>query len=192
MIENDRFIEEYEMNPQTMILLPVEYGQELYTKVFELHDEFLSPRSPLEIIRKSCEYFGSSYDGRKNGTKFLTGVVYKAPIIVDSHTSIFSFPTSSPSNPNCIWICEKHVKRHERVEPKVTKVVFKNGQSFHLPISLNSFVSQRTRTLMLTSRFMYAIEEMKKKDLNNPSHHEETAEKKTYYWIDFIKGKERV
>ncbi|MEI5906479.1 competence protein ComK [Bacillus spongiae] len=192
MIENVEMIEEYEMNPQTMILLPFQCGTKLYTRIIEFYDEYVSPHPPIDIVRKSCEYFGSSYEGRREGTKRLTGIVYKAPIIIDSHTSIFSFPTTSPSHSNCIWVCEKYVHLHERVNAKMTNVIFKNGQSFHIPISASSFGTQRARTLTLTGRFMYAIDEMKKKEKHLLERQTNELEKKTNYWVDGRKRKNRV
>ncbi|CEG29605.1 competence protein ComK [Bacillus sp. B-jedd] len=58
-------IEEYEINPCTMFIKPFVYGSKVYSQVYEMDEEFISPFKPLEIIKKSCEYFGSSYEGLK-------------------------------------------------------------------------------------------------------------------------------
>ena len=90
------FIEEYEINPQTMAIFPVEYGSKIYSKILEEDDEVLSPFKPLDIIKKSCQYFGASFDGRREGTRELIGITHKAPIVIDTNTSIYFFPTTSP------------------------------------------------------------------------------------------------
>lgn len=47
--------------------------------------------TPSDIIDQSCRSFGSSYLGRHEGTKHLTGINYKAPIIIEETQSmIFS------------------------------------------------------------------------------------------------------
>ncbi|MCM3573335.1 competence protein ComK [Mesobacillus subterraneus] len=56
-------VEEYEINPFTMIIIPEEYGSRIYSRVIELEEEYLSPFRPIDIVKKSCKYFGSSYDG---------------------------------------------------------------------------------------------------------------------------------
>ena len=59
----DGLIEEYEINPYTLLIKPIQYGSEMYSQIFELEDQFISPFKPLDIIKRSCEYFGSSYEG---------------------------------------------------------------------------------------------------------------------------------
>ncbi|MGD6899303.1 competence protein ComK [Bacillus infantis] len=60
-----RLVEEYEINPSTMIIMPQIYGKKIYSRIFEVEDEFLSPFKPFDIVKKSCGYFGSSYEGSK-------------------------------------------------------------------------------------------------------------------------------
>ena len=92
MREKSRIIEEYEVNPHTMILQPMEYGARTFTKIIEVDDVLISPFKPFDILKKSCEFFGCSYEGRKEGTKKLTGIIYKAPIMVNPDMSIYLFP----------------------------------------------------------------------------------------------------
>ncbi len=153
MVDKSRLIEEYEVNPQTMMLQPIEYGSKIFTKIFELDHTLLSPFRPFEIVKKSCEYFGSSYEGRKEGTKQLTGIYYKAPIIVDPHTSIYLFPTTSPTKQECFWLSHKHIHSHHSSTNGETVVTFTNRKSYMLPISNSSFETQ----LMRTSRLQYVL-----------------------------------
>ncbi|MCP3742547.1 competence protein ComK [Rossellomorea sp. BNER] len=163
MVNKSRMIEEYEINPFTMVLLPDSYGLKTFTKIIELHDTYTSPYKPIEILKKSCEYFGSSFEGRKNGTRRLTGVTHKAPIIVDPHTSIYFFPTTSPTKPECFWIAHEHVASYERVSSKETMITFRNQQPLKVPISYSSFEAQFMRTSMLRIKFSQRIDEMEKK-----------------------------
>lgn len=152
-----RQIEEYEVNPYTMFIIPSVYGSKVYSQIFELDDDFLSPFKPLDIIKKSCEYFSSSFEGRKEGTKQLLGITHKVPIVIDPSNYIYFFPTSSPSRPECIWISQEHVVNYRRVAPRQTQVTFQNKQSYVFPISYSSFDTQLLRTSLLRTKLMQRI-----------------------------------
>ncbi|USK56526.1 competence protein ComK [Cytobacillus solani] len=61
--EISSLIDEYEINPNTMVVMPLAYGSKIYSQIWELEDEFISPFKPIDIIKKSCTFFGSSYEG---------------------------------------------------------------------------------------------------------------------------------
>ncbi|MGD6801534.1 transcriptional regulator [Rossellomorea vietnamensis] len=157
MVEKSRIIEEYEINPYTMLIMPIEYGTRTYTEIHEGNETLVSPFKPFEIIKKSCEFFGSSYQGRKDGTKRLTGITHKAPIIVDPHSSIYLFPTTSPAKSECIWISHDHVLSYTKLNSKEISVTFRNRRSFTLPMSFASFEAQMMRTAMLRINFQHRI-----------------------------------
>ncbi|KAB2337158.1 transcriptional regulator [Cytobacillus depressus] len=150
-------IEEYEINPNTMIILPFTYGSKIYSKIWELEEEFISPFKPFDIIKKSCFLYGSSYEGRKEATKHLIGITHKAPITVDSANSIYFFPTTSPSNSKCIWISQEHIHLHRRSDTH-TQVIFKNKKLLSIPVSYNSFHNQVLRTALLKTTLSRRIE----------------------------------
>jgi competence protein ComK len=156
-------IEEYEVNPFTMFVKPIAYGSKIYSEIFEVEDEFLSPFKPLDIIRNSCEYYGSDYEGRRTGTKQLVGYAHKIPIAIDPTNRIFFFPTTSPSRQECIWISHEHVKDYNRVNPQETLILFNNNKSFKFPVSCSSIISQLERTAYLRTKLMQRIEYNEKK-----------------------------
>lgn len=164
-VNQKNLVEEYEINPFTMIILPEEYGSRTYTRVIELEEEYLSPFRPIDIVKKSCSYFGSSYEGRREGTKQLTGITHKIPIIIDPISSIYFMPTSSPTKPNCIWVSQEHVLYHRRVDAQSTKVTFRNRKSIILPVSHHSFENQLLRTSLLRTKFMQRMKETERKAL---------------------------
>ena len=104
----------------------------------------------MEIISNSCEYFGSSYEGRLIGTKNLIGAKYKAPIIIEEANEIIFFPTASPRVEDCHWISLKHVDKLEKNGLK-TKILFKNGQELNLNVSYGSLENQLLRATRLQS-----------------------------------------
>ncbi|MGM9956220.1 MAG: competence protein ComK, partial [Peribacillus sp.] len=42
-------IEEYEITPYTLMVMPINYGSKIYSRIIELEDEFISPFKPLDI-----------------------------------------------------------------------------------------------------------------------------------------------
>jgi competence protein ComK len=146
-----------------MFIKPVEYGSKIYSQIYEDEDEFLSPFKPLDIIKKSCEYFGVDYESRRKGTKLLIGYSRKLPIIIEPTSNIFFIPTISPDDPRCIWFSHEHVKDYYRVATQQTMVIFRNNQSYIFPVSYSTFNTQILRTSYLKTKLMQRIEFNKKK-----------------------------
>ena len=140
-------LREYEINSNTLALLPI--GKEA-TKVIEKQDSFLVNMTPSDIIDQSCRSFGSSYLGRHEGTKHLTGINYKAPIIIEETQSMIFFPTASPRFSKCAWIELNHVKNHIRFEEK-SILYFQCGKNVELDISYGSLENQILRATKLES-----------------------------------------
>ena len=82
----------YEINCNTMALIPIDENN---TKIIERNKIFIINNNIMDIIKNSCEYFGSSYLGRKEGTKNLTGITHKSPIIIEESNKLIYFPTES-------------------------------------------------------------------------------------------------
>ena len=97
----------YEINCDTLALVPVSESE---TKIIERNNIFVVNDSVMNIIENSCEYFGSSYNGRHEGTKKLIGITHKAPIIIEESKNLIYFPTTSPRLYDCIWIGLNHIK----------------------------------------------------------------------------------
>jgi len=177
--EKIQLVEEYIINPNTMAVLPIQYGNKLYSQIVELEDKFVSPFKPLYIVRKSCRFFGVNFEARKDGTRQLTGVNRKAPITIDPSNLIYLFPTTSPHRPECIWISEEHIIDSYAGDAGDTIVVFANKQSLRVPISYHSFNNQMLKTALLKSKLSSRIKE---------------SGRKAIYYIDgrkFMKASER-
>jgi competence protein ComK len=176
-------IEEYEVNPYTMFIKPLVYGSKMYSQIVEIEDEFTSPFKPIEIIKKSCEYFSSSYEGRKNGTKQLIGITHKVPVAIDPSNFIYFFPTTSPNRSECIWVSHEHVLNYRRLASNQTEVTFQNKQSFIFPISYSSFENQLLRTALLRTKLMQRIGQTDRKSfyIMNRSKTLEASEKANEY-----------
>lgn len=146
--------EDYEINLSTMMILPIKYGSKIHSEVIEVDNEFILPLRPTAIIDKSCKYFGSSLRGRIAGTKYLTGFIQKAPITIDPTNYILFFPTASPQNTDCIWISLEHILEHGPDNQGGTCIIFKNNQSYTIPMLHPHFNNQLIRAFSLKGRLM--------------------------------------
>ncbi|MCJ8005954.1 competence protein ComK [Lederbergia wuyishanensis] len=160
MLEQEILLDEYEINPDTMMIRPYIKDNEIYSEVFELDNHFLVREKPLNIVKRGCEYFGSSFQGRREGTKSLITVTHKSPIIIDPYTAIYLIPTLSHTRPECIWLSHDHIVSHNKGSDNNTIIHFRNHQSIEIPISSGSFGNQLSRAAKLRISFQQNIERM--------------------------------
>lgn len=149
----------YEITFDTQLLLPIDKNN---TKIIETDNEYLINDSSLKVLEHSCEYFGSSYEGRKEGTKKLLGITHKSPIIVEESRKIIFFPTTSPEKEECIWINLEKINKFYKLDNKKSCIEFKNGDKIEFDISYGSLSNQ----IMRATRLKYILEEriLKKED----------------------------
>ncbi|MET3696328.1 competence protein ComK [Bacillus oleivorans] len=163
MNKSQKLKTEYEIRPDTMAIIPHTYGSKTFSMVKETTDSFIVPKKPLEIIKESCGYFGSSYPGRKEGTKQLMSITHKAPVAIDPYHFIYFFPTHSPSREQCSWISLLHVLHFSETNQNDTDVKFVNNEVVTIPTSIDAFRSQLFRTSFLMVRFIQRMDLPSKK-----------------------------
>ena len=135
----------YEINEGTLAIIP----SEKQSKIYEDNREYFIKNTPYEIMDNSCKYYGSSYEGRKEGTKAILNVSYKVPIIVDSGRNLIFFPTNSPSAEDCCWLSLKNIKEVREEDYNTTLIIFNNGVSISLPVSKRTMENQIFRASRL-------------------------------------------
>ena len=116
----------YIINSNTVAIIPI---KNKITRVIEKDDSFYVNENSMKIIENSCEYFGSSYLGRHIGTKNLTGINYKSPIIIEETKNIIFFPTTSPKQLDCSWISLNYINNYIKKDGKI-EVFFENGEKY--------------------------------------------------------------
>lgn len=144
----------YEINRNTLAIIPVSYNK---SKVIEKDKEFIINIDPINIIKYSCEYFGSTYEGRHKGTKSIMNITHKSPIIIEESRVIICFPTTSPRLNVCSWIILNNIKTYDG-DSKSTNIVFDNNYVLNINISKFSFENQIQRSYMLESLIRKRIE----------------------------------
>jgi competence protein ComK len=137
----------YEINSNTMALISLKNNQ---TKIIEKDNIYIINKNTMDIIKDSCEYFGSSYLGRKEGTKRLTGITHKSPIIIEETNKIIYFPTESPRLSSCCWISFNNIKKYINNNGKAT-IIFDNDRILNLDISYGILDNQILRSSKLES-----------------------------------------
>ena len=123
-------MESYEINKNTIALVP----KDNKTIVYEEDDSFVVDKSPLKIVEESCEYFGSSLEGRQIGTSKIIGFTHKVPVIVEESFDLIFFPTLSPKNDECAWLSYSHIFKPNKFKDK-TIIELKNGKKILVDVS---------------------------------------------------------
>lgn len=144
---NNFYTPTHEITPLTIaVLAHREEDGGSSTCILEEEAKYYVKNSPSKLINDACEFFGSSLRGRQEGTRHISGITHKAPIAIDPYSGMYFFPTISPSSPDCSWIAHTHVHRVYEAANQQTKIVFKNGKTITLGVSVGSIINQVNRT----------------------------------------------
>lgn len=139
-------INKYEFSKGTLAIVPNDDNTSL---VLEDNDRYIIQNKPFQIMEDSCRYFGSSYEGRKEGSKSILGAEYKVPIVVEDSSNLIAFPTTSPFSDDCAWISLRRVYNIYKVDNYNTKIVFDNKEEIIVPCSFRSVENQMSRASRL-------------------------------------------
>ncbi len=139
-------INNYIVNYETLLLIP---DGEMKTKVFEMEEEFVVKRNIMDIIKDSCLFFGSSFEGRKEGTKSLLKCGIKVPIIIEDSRNLILFPTLSFKNENNIWVVYNNLLDYKKYDLENTLFLFKNNNDIKVNVRFNIVDNQVVRCLKL-------------------------------------------
>lgn len=150
----------YEITYDTEMIIPLSNNE---SKVIEKDDEYIVEQNTLKILEHSCEYFGSSLEGRKEGTKKILGITHKSPIIVEESRKIIFFPTNSPERKDCAWINLEKIDKYYKVDKKTSSILFKCGKLVNLNISYGSLTNQ----ILRATRLKFILEERINKKEDN-------------------------
>lgn len=135
----------YEINEGTLAIL----AKNKKSLILEDDKKYVVDSLPFDVVDHSCKYFGSSYEGRKEGTKEILHINYKVPIIVDNSRNLIFFPTNSPISDDCSWLSLKSIKSIKEGSFNTTDVIFNNGVSINIPVSKRTMDNQILRASRL-------------------------------------------
>ncbi|TDQ42054.1 competence protein ComK [Aureibacillus halotolerans] len=147
----------YKIGRETVALFPEQLKNgDVGTRVLETNRDYLLNIKPLQMVKKSCEYYGSSLRGRQDATKALSGITYKPPIVLSTTIQIFLFPTSSPTSGRCGWISYQHAERMGRSAQGVF-VRLNEDEQWFVDMSAASLETQLYRTAFLHQTIMSRV-----------------------------------
>ena len=139
---------EYEISSATQAIIPLSDDK---TMIFEEEGEYVIDKPSNDIINYNCNFYGSSYDGRCEGTRSLIGIKSKLPIIIEESRNIIFFPTSSVRNKQSSWIALNKIESYHK-NNKNSCIVFTDGRKIDIDISKFSLENQYCRAIMLKSK----------------------------------------
>ena len=140
----------YEINIDTLCIIPID---EKTSFIYEKDDSFVVNMPCIEIIKRSCLFFGSSFEGRKNASSNFLNATYKLPIIVEESNQLIFFPTTSNICNNCIWISYNNYEYHEKNDSRTSTIKFKNGSIVSVDVSIFVLSNQIIRCNRLKLEF---------------------------------------
>ena len=158
----------YKINKRTLAIVPISKSK---SKIYEYNNVIVIKKNTEQVIKENCEYYGSSYEGRKKGTTELIGVTHKSPIIIEDTHHIIFFPTSSPRLKTCSWISLNNLESYESYENK-SILKFQNELSIQLPVSNKIIDNQVLRATRLDS-----VSRHRKKVLNDDKTNKKNTKK---------------
>ncbi|WP_165820794.1 competence protein ComK [Pueribacillus theae] len=138
---------EYIMTSDTMALVPHlnQYG-ELWSFGMELNRTILIRKNPKTILNDSCKFFGSSYEGRVDGTKAIMNRGKMYPIAICVPLDMYMFPLVSPNNYTCVWLSYVHIRDIDAYQTHHAKITFMNEQQLIVTKSKKLVESKKFRT----------------------------------------------
>jgi competence protein ComK len=147
-------MDSYEINRDTVALIPKDNDK---TVVYETDKSFVVNETPIKIMENSCEFFGSSLEGRQKATTKIIGVTHKVPVIVSETFNLIFFPSSSPRNNDCIWLSYSHIFKPSKFNNH-TLLELVSGKKIILNVSTGIIDNQLYRA----SRLKYILQIRKK------------------------------
>lgn len=150
-------IDEYEINSSTLAIIPIDDSS---SRVYEEETEYVVSKNVHKIIDYNCKFYGSSYNGRCEGTKYLLGIKSKYPIIIEESRNMIFFPTSSSRKVDNAWISLNKIKDYSQ-HKSGTIIHFSNEKEIEVPISYYSIENQVCRATMLKAK-LYELKNEKK------------------------------
>ncbi|MBQ9318280.1 MAG: competence protein ComK [Bacilli bacterium] len=141
-------LNEYEINSATQAIIPLDEDKAM---VYEEEGEYIVDKPANQIINYNCNFYGSSYDGRCEGTRSLIGIKSKLPIIIEESRDIIFFPTNSIRRKQSTWIALNKISSLHKNE-KNSFIIFTDGRKIDFDISMFSLENQYCRAIMLKSK----------------------------------------
>lgn len=126
------------------------------SKITKMDGVFYSDKTPIELINNACMRYASTLEGRLQAvTKVLN---FRKPPFFIMPYDLGVFPTTSPDNPDCVWIFNHRFSMFE-VSKGISRLDFANDISILVNVSLHTLQQQQQRLHMVINYYRSIQEE---------------------------------
>ena len=126
------------------------------TMVIEKDRKFNVQMDCFKLLKKSCIWYGNSYNIQRQFVIDKFNFSIKTPIVMNGKDIIIFFPTCSPSSKECIWVSYNNVDRYVK-EEDYTKIYFKGGKILNISASYSTMCESYGLGKMIAWIIVYCI-----------------------------------
>lgn len=118
--------------------------------------------TPKKWLNSLCLAHGSTYQGRIDAFRELTGTSQKPAVMISEMTNQMFFPTVSPDRSDCTWLCWQSVYTIRGAEMNHSLVIFFDGNKIELAIGIRTLKKQMQRCEEYLQKMADALDELQK------------------------------
>ena len=110
-------MKKYIINRNTLAVIGINFKS---CKIVEKEDEFVILRSWQEVINDSCLYYGSSFQGRLEGSRTILNRDYKVPVVINEVDKLIFFSVGNLTDYRCSWVSLKNLNYYSFENGKIS------------------------------------------------------------------------
>lgn len=128
--------------------------------------ENIVEKSPLTVLNESCEYYGSSFEGRLKSAQQILKRQKNLPIMVSITLEYCMIPLGSPLKKDTAWVSFRYIKQ---IDPKGANsiITFHNGVQLEVNISKDVLEMRLNKAARLISTYQLRQKMNKDKTMIN-------------------------
>ncbi len=100
---------------------------------------------PLAFLNRCCLANGSSYEGRVEAFRELTGTSQKPAVLISERQQRIFFPTLRAEHEECVWIQYNAVFHIHSIDAGHTEIIFHTGERCTIPFNYRIINKQLKR-----------------------------------------------
>lgn len=140
-------IQNYILNSEVLCFTQ-DFNNEKNVLIVEKSKNTIIEMDCLKFLKKSCSYYGHSYNLQRQFIIDNFNYYIKTPIVVSEYNLIIFFPTTSPKSKDCIWIAYNNVERYVK-EKEYTKIYFNGGKILNISSPYSTIDYQITKCIKI-------------------------------------------
>ena len=113
------------------------------TIIFDTRGVYLSTVPIQALLKIACNEVYGNYKSRRDVGREYFKHHKKSPIVIDHEKGIYTWPTKSPSSPDCMYIFQEHVESTN--EQRYPTLTFSNKMTLQINCSIFTYRKQKER-----------------------------------------------